>query len=817
MDPVIQAAVAPPAPVIPAPTGRSPADGPPGKNYHSIRFRLLLGVFLMLLAPGLLLLAIMLTGLYKLSDIQARHARSISPVSEFVTRAKGDIKVTQGDIARALRTAEDVQDTAAIRMRQKEAYALAIEIASLTKAASPEQRTSPARIPEIARLLETKQFGADAETLIVVHRPPVYDDKGNLLQGWQHTIGYYWDAQAVGKSLDQAHRNYLDLLVEKNWEQQIKSASREPGLGGTTLFASKPYARESRGNEPPGGGGAAAGEAAVGDHDLYLLAYIPGTSWSLAARTSLSGPVERLISKVVTEFKKVKISLDKVAPSLDNLTAAARAINTDFNTGVREFRAISFAGLALAGVVMVGLVLLAFWLTGRIIVRPVRHLTDTAIKIRDGAYDTRCQVASGDEFEILGNSINEMLNRIVGLIQSEEDKRRIQQGIFRLLEIVSTASDGDLTARGVVSPDELGSITDAFNHMLESIGKLVVHTRRAGMEVNRSAGAILDASRAMAEDATAQAQAIDVVSKKIKSLGDRSLEINQIVSLIDEIAAQTNMLALNAAIEASRAGEQGKGFAVVADEVRKLAERSSSATKDISAFIEMIQDATADSVQSMEGIRRVTRQTAHGAKLTTQSAEEMVDASHALDEAIARFKVQASDTSELARTVELRRQELERALETLTDTLHEARLSGVDPPGDVTTAIKTLERSVSDRLSQLLVPRAAAAPARPVPAEVTSGSGEWRDSGLTTRPEVRYPSSPRPPEPTGPGIARVDPRSAPASRGEGSGSGPPPEGRPPTASRGEGSGSGPPPAGRLPTASRGEGSGSGPPPAAPVT
>ncbi|WP_407649417.1 methyl-accepting chemotaxis protein [Brevibacillus composti] len=148
------------------------------------------------------------------------------------------------------------------------------------------------------------------------------------------------------------------------------------------------------------------------------------------------------------------------------------------------------------------------------------------------------------------------------------------------------------------------------------------------------------------------------MEKVIQVLGQKSEQIGNVISLITNIAAQTNLLALNAAIEAARAGEHGRGFAVVADEVRKLAEESSRAGGQVHDLILDIQLEVGKTVEAME---RNGHAIGQGLNLVNQAGKAFEEITSGVDQ-----------VSEQIQTISAAIQEMNASTDTLLHTAYHA-------------------------------------------------------------------------------------------------------------------------------------------------
>lgn len=297
------------------------------------------------------------------------------------------------------------------------------------------------------------------------------------------------------------------------------------------------------------------------------------------------------------------------------------------------------------------------------------------------------------------------------LAAEEAENEANQSAILQLLDELARLADGDLRVEASVTENFTGAIADSINYAIDQMRKLVVRINGHSQQVASSVMETQNTARHLAEASEHQAQeiagasaainemavSIDQVSsnaaesaavaersvklaknggevvqativgmdrirsqiqetaKRIKRLGESSQEIGDIVSLINDIADQTNILSLNAAIQASMAGDAGRGFAVVADEVQRLAERASAATKQIAALVKTIQTDTNEAVTSME---QTTAEVVQGARLAQDAGvalEEIDSVSSTLAELIQNIsnaaRQQASSAGHISNTM----------------------------------------------------------------------------------------------------------------------------------------------------------------------
>lgn len=267
--------------------------------------------------------------------------------------------------------------------------------------------------------------------------------------------------------------------------------------------------------------------------------------------------------------------------------------------------------LAAAAAILVGvIVVLQYVLLGRLVLRPVLHLTE---RLTSADLNTRIEIERNDEIGALAASFNqfvEHLRRAMFQVRDGSAATTLKSGEIRG---ISNQSVARMTEQRISAEEAAAAASQLSEEIASSTGQTA--------EVSEFARSAADAARRGAEQVNSAATLIQGLSQdtqhsasRVASLNERTKQIGSIVGVINEIAAGTNLLALNASIEAARAGEHGRGFAVVAGEVRRLAERTAQATKQVATLVSGIEEETG---LASSGIMTACDHAAKGAEAIT--------------------------------------------------------------------------------------------------------------------------------------------------------------------------------------------------------
>ena len=358
-------------------------------------------------------------------------------------------------------------------------------------------------------------------------------------------------------------------------------------------------------------------------------------------------------------ISKINAPLDEFNRILnDRLNKNAQSAATAMKTSLF---ALSICVIIISVILLAGIALLL-----RKIVRPIKECACFTQAVSEGNLDApapRMPASSQNELAVMSASLDVMVEHLKNRIQEAEEQReaaaaeaanaavaltqakaaaeetklktdRLQQAARTIDENVDAIGGIVTLLTSQISQTEQG--VDVQNGKIGDTAKAIDELNAISSEVSRNTDEAITLSGSTRDKAemglevvkrsTESINAVHEISSKVKThmldLGKQAQDIGAIMTVISDIADQTNLLALNAAIEAARAGEAGRGFAVVADEVRKLAEKVMLATKDVNDAVTNIQRSTRTNINMVE---ESTNEIVKSAELGNESVTTLLD------------------------------------------------------------------------------------------------------------------------------------------------------------------------------------------------
>ena len=267
------------------------------------------------------------------------------------------------------------------------------------------------------------------------------------------------------------------------------------------------------------------------------------------------------------------------------------------------------------------------------------------------------------------------------------------------LATASASTEISATAEEMAAgAQEQNAQTEEIATSVEEMNKTIIDSTKNTALVADSSNQVLQLASDGGEKVVETVEKMDNIATvvaeaahNVQKLGQSSEQIGEILSVINEIADQTNLLALNAAIEAARAGEHGRGFAVVADEVRKLAERTSKATQEIADMISNIQEEMYNAVRT---INNGTKEAEEGKELANQAGKAIAEITSSIDNTVEMINQVAAASEEQSSTFS----QISTNIETISKVTTEATM-GVEQMAKASEDLNQLTETLQNLIS----------------------------------------------------------------------------------------------------------------------
>jgi methyl-accepting chemotaxis protein len=381
--------------------------------------------------------------------------------------------------------------------------------------------------------------------------------------------------------------------------------------------------------------------------DMYLDGYNEALAASGAGKSD--DATAALYGKVIPAEQAMQLAIEKASQYNLKLQEQASA------DVAKVYKQALMTFVIVIGVSFVLLITIGYFIYVAI-KGPLAIMERTVERIgRELDFTQRVPVNSRDEVGMTVAAFNRLLDTV------QSSFKDIAGGVSGVANQATAMADAarQMSTSSSAASESAASMAATVEQVTVSINHVADRANEAN-EVSRRSGNIATEGEAVIGDTVTEingiAERVAQASEQINQLARESANIGAVVSVIKEVADQTNLLALNAAIEAARAGEQGRGFAVVADEVRKLAERTSQSTQEIGTLITTIQRGAEAAVARMrevvDGVADGVKKAGQAGSAIQQIRQGSVQVVEMVDDISHAIREQSAASTNIAQQVE---------------------------------------------------------------------------------------------------------------------------------------------------------------------